>query len=135
MKSLNEVKCRFDGPQEYYDVLVAESAAGRLPAVSDGGEDEGAACEYLTSDGRQCGVGLLFSPEDAGLLQTYAAGTVRLAELWWRQRLPAWLSFEDASAIQDYHDDTAPEEWHHGKWVKFLNTRPCFAGVNKTLLG
>lgn len=127
MKTLDEVKCRFDGPQGYYDALVAASANGRLPAydpVTD-------TCAYLTSDGHQCGIGLLFSPEDAAVIQAKKSGTVSLHRDWWNERLPGWLSHDEAKRIQNFHDGV--DVWRHPRWVEFLNQLSCFAGVEKTL--
>ncbi len=128
MKTLDEVRCRFDGPQGYYDALVAASAEGRLPA-HDPATD---ACAYLTSDGRQCGIGLLFSPEDAAIVQEGRGGTVSLHRSWWKERLPGWLSYDDAKRIQNFHDAVDVSAWCHRRWVGFLNQLPCFAGVVKT---
>ena len=122
---LKGIKCRFDSAQHYYDALVAESAVNRLPAV------DRYSCEYLTADGRQCGVGLLFTPADAGLLEKYLPGTVDKNRLEWAELLPPWLPVEDAERIQDQHDSTDAASWDHAEWVEFLNGLPAFAGVQQ----
>lgn len=124
-EELKGIRVRFADPQGYYDALVAESAAGRLPAV------QGHSCKYLTDDGRQCGVGLLFAPADAAVVERCLTGAVDENRAEWEELLPAWLPVADAESLQFQHDDTGPRSWDHAVWVKFLNGLPAFAGVQK----
>jgi hypothetical protein len=123
------IRCRFDGPQGYYDQLVSESAAGRLPAATHTG-----LCQYLTEDGRQCGVGQLFTADDAAVIESRLGGTVDSYPDTWRELLPPWLSRDDARRIQDWHDATDAEKWVHADWVRFLNQLPAFAGCRKVVV-
>ena len=141
-----DLRPRFGTPRAWYDWMVAESAAGRFPATRPATDAEVQAgvesppCCYLSPDGRQCLVGGLFSPEDAGRLERAVggeavvdAGVFPASPRGWEGVLPDWLLVPEARAVQLIHDELAEREaWDHAEFVRRLNAQPVFAGVGTT---
>lgn len=136
------IKCRFDGPQGWYDWLVKTSAEGGFPASSPSTPEELAAkprvatrCRYLTPDGKQCGVGGLFTPEDAGRLEAAMGGSspVESYDVGWQNCLPPWLTAYWARQVQYAHDDQVNNKspWNHRYFVVQLNGLQVFRACTK----
>ncbi len=136
------IKCRFDGPQGWYDWLVETSAGGGFPAASPATPEELSAnpdmlvrCRYLTPDGKQCGVGGLFTPEDAGRLEAVMGGQGPVEDLYikrgWNDCLPPWLTTYWARHVQHAHDKQAMGPWNHTLFVKRLNELDVFSSCVK----
>jgi hypothetical protein len=117
--------------QEYYDLLVASAYDGTFPSTAGSHINQ---CVYRGEGRKRCAVGLLI-PDDRydkayeGLLATtvFDGG---LADL-----IPEGLSIEDLREVQKAHDATATNHlggvkvWDAARFVRKLNTLPCFHGV------
>ncbi len=127
--ALMDIRPVVSSPKEFYDRLVAASLEGRLPArgKAPDGTGYGQACRYMTARGEQCGIGLLFSPEDAARLQGANVGSVMYDKDLFDAILPGWLSFDHAHDVQKLHDGMLP--WSHDEWVAGLKRIPVFHGV------
>lgn len=128
---LTAIRSAVSSPREFFDKLVQASLDGKLPARGKApGAGEGASelCRYCTANGRQCGIGLLFSPEDAAALEVLEAGPVGVNRDLFAKILPGWLSLEEARLVQRAHDDLALKlVWSHDKWVSDLRSIPLFS--------
>lgn len=127
---LTTIRPVVSSPREFFDKLVQASLDGKLPAWgrSDGDYLVRDLCRYHTTDGRQCGIGLLYSPEDAAALEAGQAGSVNMNSCLFGKILPDWLSLDDAIQVQRAHDGLgALGRWSHDTWVDNLRAIPLFS--------
>lgn len=124
--------------QEYYDLLVATSAAGGFPSIDD--DPNNRMCLYRGPDGRKCAFGLIL-PDDEHTPDLegrsvdilVANGRIGTDRPWWVDGMTA----KDMYLTQEAHDSTAfksadkPGSWDHALFVSKLDALKCFKDVVK----
>jgi hypothetical protein len=103
--------------QEAFQHILAELDAGRLGARTIGG------CVYESKDGKHCGVGCLFTPEQHECIQISGLGrhnVISLCESIGKKNLfhMTGMGVEELSMIQVLHDN---EFLHNGNPGSFRN--------------
>jgi hypothetical protein len=93
--------------QEALQHILAELDAGRL-----GAQNEYGGCVYESKDGKHCGVGCLFTPEQHAWIKQRKLGHLgvgSLSEFVGRNNLfhMTGMSVEELRRIQRLHDDTS----------------------------
>lgn len=118
--------------QEYYDLLVSTSKAGKFPCVQRSPTGR-YSCLYRHPDGRACAVGLImpdsyYKPEMESKIVT---DLIDYDEDW----IPKGLTEDDLANIQFAHDKQVDafdcKNWNHDKFVRELNRMSCFHEIKK----
>ena len=118
--------------QEWLDLLVEKSRAGRFPAIDPNRlPDQCPACQYRTDDGRACAVGVLFPdgviPAECNWQSAQYLFGVR-SDLM--EYLPEGVTMSEAQQVQEVHDMLAVDPfWDHQRFVAELLELRVFWGL------
>jgi hypothetical protein len=114
--------------QEYLDLIVRTSLAGRFPAY----DKKKAECKYRMPNGNKCFVGLILPDEKYyPELEGKTADDRDILEL---VDTPVGVTPGELLEIQKVHDNIAyaGDEWNHTNLVRKLLALSCFAGMTPT---